>query len=93
MFNHGLYENVLYKLKFEKDIDNNIYKNISEFFIEHLKDEKKQISEIIYEYFKILINQKKENINLNNDNKSNNNIEINNFFADNLSCIIIEFFS
>ena len=41
----------------------------------------------------ILINQKKENINLNNDNKSNNNIEINNFFADNLSCIIIEFFS
>ena len=93
MFNHGVYENVLYKLKFEKDIDNNIYKNISEFFIEHLKDEKKQISEIIYEYFNILINQKKENINLNNDNKSNNNIEINNFFADNLSCIIIEFFS
>ena len=93
MFNNGLYERALYKLNFEKDIKNNIYKNISEFFIEHLKEEKKKISEIICEYFNDLIIQKKEVIILNNDNKSNSNIEINNFFESNLSCIIVEFFS
>ena len=93
MFNHGLYENVLYKLNCNKDIDNNVYKNIYNFFIENLKEDKRKISEIIYEYFNDLTIQKKENIILNNDNKSNSNIEINNFATDNLSCIIIEFFS
>jgi hypothetical protein len=72
---------------------NNIYKNISKFFIEHLKDEQKKMSEIIYEYFDNLLMQKKTKDNLNNDNKSNGNIEINDFFANNLSCIIVEFFS
>ena len=58
-----------------------------------MKDEQKKISEIIYEYFDNLLMQKKTKDNLNNDNKSNGNIEINDFFANNLSCIIVEFFS
>jgi len=92
MFNYGVYESVLYELNCDKNM-NNIYKNISKFFIEHLKDEQKKISEIIYEYFDNLLMQKKTKDNLNNDNKSNGNIEINDFFANNLSCIIVEFFS
>jgi serine/threonine protein phosphatase PrpC len=78
IFNHGIYENVSFEFNGDK---NNIYKNISDYFIEHLKDEKKPISEIIYEYFEELLKQidKKDN----NDNLNDAN----------LSCVIIEFFS
>jgi len=62
IFNHGIYESV--SCKFNCRDKNNIYKNISDYFIEHLKDEKKPISEIIYEYFDEILNQ--------NDKKSNN---------------------
>ena len=82
-FNDGVYENFKFINNIEKD-KNDIYKMISDYFIEHLKDEK-PISSIISDLFENnLINLKIE---------ANNKNNIRNVVANNLSCTIIEFFS
>ena len=82
-FNDGVYENFKFINNIEKD-KNDIYKMISDYFIEHLKDEK-PISSIISDLFENKL------INLKIDANNKNNIR--NVVANNLSCTIIEFFS
>ena len=84
-FNNGFYEifknyNNLYE-------DNKIiYKKISDYFIEQMKDEQKNISDVIANFFdKIFI--KDEDITNDTNLKNKNNI------AHNLSCVIVEFFT
>ena len=84
-FNNGFYEN--YK-NYNSSEQNNkiIYKKIASDFIELLKDEEKNISDIIGDYFDKIISNNQNIVN-NNVNQNGNNI------YNNLSCVIIEFFS
>ena len=82
-FNNGFYE--IFKNNNDNSCINNkdkknIYNNISKYFIEKIKDGQKNLSEIISECFDkyIIINNNKKNINCTSDN---------------LSCIILEFFT
>ena len=72
----------------EKDIDNKeiIYKNIADYFLQYLKDDQKAISEIISDYFNKYI---PNDLNQINDNNKNSQVNSNN----NLSCIIVDFFT
>jgi len=83
-FNNGFYEFFKNFNCTEKDKEI-IYKKISDYFIEQMKDEQKNLSDIIADYFdKNFINK---DIIDSNINKNRYNI------VQNLSCVIIEFFS
>ena len=84
-FNQALYEILINTNDLDNNI-NNIYKKISQYFIEELKDEQKSISDVISQYFENLIQIYK-------DNTSDNNIKNNKSLTNNLSCVFIEFFS
>ena len=84
-FNNALFEILINTNDSDKNI-NNIYKKISGYFIEQLKDEQKLISDIISQYFDNIIQNYKNNIN-------GKGIKNNESFTNNLSCIFIEFFS
>ena len=87
VFNNGFYENFQNMNMSEKDIDNKeiIYKNIADYFLQYLKDDQKAISEIISDYFNKYI---PNDLNQINDNNKNNQVNSNN-----LSCIIVDFFT
>jgi serine/threonine protein phosphatase PrpC len=87
IFNNGFYENFQNMNMSEKDIDNKeiIYKNIADYFLQYLKDDQKAISEIISDYFNKYIPN-----NLNQINDNNKNSQVN---SNNLSCIIVDFFT
>ena len=87
IFNNGFYENFQNMNMSEKDIDNKeiIYKNIADYFLQYLKDDQKAISEIISDYFNKYI---PNDLNLINDNNTNSQANSNN-----LSCIIVDFFT
>ena len=88
VFNNGFYENFQKMNMSEKDIDNKeiIYKNIADYFLQYLKDDQKAISEIISDYFNKYI---PNDLNQINDNNKNSQVNSNN----NLSCIIVDFFT
>ena len=87
VFNNGFYENFQNMNMSEKDIDNKeiIYKNIADYFLRYLKDNQKAISEIISDYFNKYI---PNDLNQIKDNNKNNQVNSNN-----LSCIIVDFFT
>ena len=87
VFNNGFYENFQKMNMSEKDIDNKeiIYKNIADYFLQYLKDDQKAISEIISDYFNKYIPN-----DLNQINDNNKNSQVN---SNNLSCIIVDFFT
>ena len=87
VFNNGFYENFQNMNMSEKDIDNKeiIYKNIADYFLQYLKDDQKAISEIISDYFNKYIPN-----DLNQINDNNKNSQVN---SNNLSCIIVDFFT
>ena len=87
IFNNGFYENFQNMNMSEKDIDNKeiIYKNIADYFLQYLKDDQKAISEIISDYFNKYIPN-----DLNQINDNNKNSQVN---SNNLSCIIVDFFT
>jgi serine/threonine protein phosphatase PrpC len=87
VFNNGFYENFQNMNMSEKDKDNKeiIYKNIADYFLQYLKDDQKAISEIISDYFNKYI---PNDLNQINDNNKNSKVNSNN-----LSCIIVDFFT
>ena len=87
VFNNGFYEYFQNMNMSEKDKDNKeiIYKNIADYFLQYLKDDQKAISEIISDYFNKYIPN-----DLNQINDNNKNSQVN---SNNLSCIIVDFFT